>query len=361
MKIALICFNAEIAACGLCAVPLCTHAQSTDTPHGAAGNDMVLVAGGTFEMGSNAAHEDETPVHTVTLKPFLLDRHEVTNRQFTAFVDATGFVTSAERDGAAWCYLKGESDFRYVNGANWRHPEGPDSSISDRLGHPVVCVSWDDAHAYAEWAGKRLPTEAEWEYAARSRGAQHVAANPNAPSTEFAHEDRTHKDHAQHEFSESSSGHPSSRSHELPDLHAAHSSHQSDAYVTANIWQGVWPAENKLSDGFFGTAPVGSFEPNKINVYDMIGNVWEWTADWYDATYYATSPTENPTGPLKSTTRVARGGSWFCSANYCGAYNSHYRGSSPPDHAFNNVGFRCAADLPLPVPNEPGVSSERQR
>lgn len=345
MKRTIAFFYTAITAFGLYAASTVSQAQSTGNPLEAPAHDMVLVPGGTFEMGSNAGHDDEAPVHHVTLKPFLLDRHEVTNRQFAAFVEATGFVTQAERDGAAWCYLKGESDFRYVDGANWRHPDGPGSSIADRMEHPVVCVSWNDARAYAKWAGKRLPTEAEWEYAARSRGAQHVAANPNAPSPESSNAHAAHQGHSQRNRNEPSSGHPSSRSHEQRASHAAHASSESDTYVPANIWQGVWPEENKLSDGFFGTAPVGSFEPNDVGVHDMVGNVWEWTADWYDAAYYRSSPADNPRGPAEGTTRVARGGSWFCSANYCGAFNSHYRGASPPDHAFNNVGFRCVKDI----------------
>ncbi len=327
--------------------------QSPSDSRAAVAPDMVLIVGGTFEMGSAGGHADETPVHAVTLKTFLLDRHEVTNRQFADFVKATGYDTEAERAGGAWCYLEGESDFRFVYGADWRHPNGIGSAIDDRLDHPVVCVTWSDAQAYARWAGKRLPTEAEWEYAARSRGGRPVSASPGlAPTsspTTPTDVDPQHHHHDQPTAPTSSSvaAHPSSRSHgrhpsvAAPKIQAT----EADAFFGANIWQGTWPTENTLADGYFGTAPVATFEPNAIRLHDMIGNVWEWTADWYDAEYYRTSPAENPTGPPTGTTRVARGGSWFCSPNYCAAYNSHYRGASPPDHAFNNVGFRCARDL----------------
>jgi sulfatase modifying factor 1 len=334
-----------IAAIGPSAPVSAAPAQSAPSSRPAPTTDMVLIPGGTFSMGSSAAHGDEVPVHAVTLKAFLLDRYEVTNRQFAAFVEATGFVTQAERDGAAWCYLKGEADFRYVEGADWRHPEGPGSSVIDRTEHPVVCVSWHDAHAYANWAGKRLPTEAEWEYAARSRGGPHVAADPQVTAPAAPHAHVNHGDGSGQRPHEATAEHPSSRGHQLVATPTSRPASDQD-YVAANIWQGVWPSENRLTDGFFSTAPVGSFESSPIGVHDMIGNVWEWTADWYGADFYRDSPAGNPTGPSGGETRVARGGSWFCSANYCGAYNSHYRGASPPDHAFNNVGFRCAADAP---------------
>jgi len=264
---------------------------------------MVRIDGGTFEMGRAGGSADEGPVHTVEVSPFLLDVHEVTNRDFAAFVRATGHETQAERDGYAWAYLEGATEFARVKDADWRRPEGPGSSIAARMDHPVVCVSWEDAKAYAEWAGRRLPTEAEWELAARAGSKGHAAVQgPKAvPGPER-------------------------------DL------------VEGNVWQGVWPEENELDDGYFYTSPVGRFAANGHGVHDMLGNVWEWCADWYGADWYAKSPAKDPTGPESGDRRVARGGSWFCSENYCGAYSTHFRGASPPGSAFNNVGFRCAKD-----------------
>ena len=327
-------------------------AQSPGDPPAAIPSEMVLIPGGAFYMGSAGGHDDEKPVHEVTLGAFLLDRHEVTTRQFADFVEATGYETEAERAGGAWCYLEGESDFRFVEGATWEHPDGRGSGSADRLDRPVVCVTWNDAEAYARWAGKRLPTEAEWEYAARSRGGRHINAGPDkapssSPTATEAWEHHRH-DHVEGPASGPVAEHPSSRSHAHDDPLAQAA--EGDLLVLANTWQGTWPAENKLADGYFGTSPVAAFRPNGLGLHDMLGNVWEWTADWYDRDYYRGSPRENPKGPHKGVTRVARGGSWFCSPNYCAAYNSHYRGASPPDHAFNNVGFRCAADWDREAP-----------
>lgn len=244
---------------------------------------MVLVQDGEYVIGD--AHQEDAPIRHVRVQRFLIDRHEVTNRQFAAFATATGHETDAEREGGAWVYRGGEADWQYVRGADWRHPLGPDSSIAKAMEHPVVAVTWHDATAYASWAGKRLPTEAEWEVAARAGqpASSGALANP-------AHDG------------------------------------------SANVWQGTWPRKNEMVDGFFYTAPVGSFQPNAIGIFDTIGNVWEWTADWYR---------EGSSGEPPSL-RVAKGGSWFCSSSYCSAFRPGFRGKSPPTHAFNNVGFRCA-------------------
>lgn len=248
------------------------------------GDDMVAMPGGTYVIGDESLHGDrDAPRRRIELAPFAIDRHEVTNRQFAAFIRATGYLTTAEREGGAWIYRGGARDWVYQRGAGWRHPLGPGSNI-DRAGeHPVVLVSWYDADAFARWARKRLPAESEWEVAAR--GGRAPAAVPLSDP-------------------------PRDRS--------------------ANVWQGTWPQRNTVTDGFFYTAPVGSFAANSVGLHDMLGNVWEWTADPYDA---------------GATLRVARGGSWFCSSNYCSAYRPGFRGRSPPDHAFNNVGFRCARSL----------------
>jgi len=320
---------------------------------------MIRFEGGRFEMGSAAGHADERPVHAVRLDPFLIDKHEVTNRQFAAFVEATDYVTQAERDGYAWGFLEGDSDFRRIVGADWRHPDGPGSSYADRLDHPVVNVTWHDAAAYAAWAGKRLPTEAEWEYAARSGGLEHVTAVPTrGAKPPQPHDERTDLDrHAQHNGHDAhdahdahggvaaTAAHPSAADHSRHDAHGAAADAAGGRIVQANVWHGNFPRTRQRIDGAFTTTPVGKFPANDAGAYDMIGNVWEWTADWYADDYYADSPTDNPTGPDAGDKRVARGGSWFCSPDYCAAYNSHYRGASPPDHAFNNVGFRCANDI----------------
>jgi formylglycine-generating enzyme len=285
----------------------------------------VPLKGGTFLMGSaspakskshahpltgskadakDPAHlvgeDDERPQHRVTLTPLVIDATEVTNAEFSSFIAATGYRTDAERKGYSWVFKRGMKDWEAVDGADWRHPLGPGSTIAELANHPVVHVSWNDAAAFAKWAGKRLPTEAEWEYAARGgrKGDVYPWGNQLAPQNK----------------------------------------------PLANYWQGTWPNDNKLEDGFYYISPVASFSPNGFGLYDMTGNVWEWTADFYDSDYYKYSPAKDPRGPVSGQMRVARGGSWFCSANYCGAYRVAFRGKSPQDSSFNNVGFRCAMD-----------------
>jgi formylglycine-generating enzyme required for sulfatase activity len=312
--------------------------QAFATEPTGANKQMVSVPGGTFQMGAENTYPDAVPVHEVVVGAFYLDRHEVSNRRYAEFVEATGYTTQAEQDGFCWCYIEGADDFQPVKGADWRHPQGPDSDVADIMDHPVVCISWDDAQAYAAWAGQRLPTEAEWEYAARAGTGDHFEAHVAAPSGGHVHHAAGTGDvHAIHGLDKS----PSSKSHSTK-----RASHFEDAeYVKANVWEGTWPELNQLEDGWFYTAEVGSFVANDFGIHDMIGNVWEWTADWYDGDYYVDSPSSNPAGPEIGENRVARGGSWFCSPNYCGAYSTHYRGASPPNHAFNNVGFRCARDV----------------
>ncbi len=306
-------------------------------------DDMVLVTGGDYVIGDDSPEPaDDAPPRRVRIDSFYIDRHEVTNREFQRFINNTGYLTAAEREGGAWVYRGGERDWIYLEGANWRHPIGGDSSSEGAMDHPVVLVSWLDANAYAQWAGKRLPTEAEWEVAARGSKTATFPGNLVVRTELNESQDRS-PDHAVHNGKDNDKGarHPSAGDHSIitgptnvaPD-------------GKANIWQGNWPERNEIQDGYFYTSPVGAFEPNQLGLYDMIGNVWEWTADWYASdTYRSSGVSRNPIGPTSGTLRVARGGSWFCSANYCGAYRPGFRGKSPPNSSFNNVGFRCARDV----------------
>jgi len=290
---------------------------------------MAWVAGGRFWMGGDPTFADAQPGHRVRVDGFWMDRTEVTNAQFQQFVEETGYVTVAQRPpdpndypGAPPEMLVAGSivfrpptnrvaldDYRawwqYVPGANWRHPDGPDSSIEARGDYPVVHICWFDASEYARWAGKRLPTEAEWEFAACGR----LDRQPYCWGSELL---------------------PGGR-------------------WQANTWQGSFPNDNNGADGFAGTAPVASFPPNGYGLYDMAGNVWEWCSDWYRPDYYADSPGENPAGPRSSfdplepgiAKRVQRGGSFLCSDEYCVRYRPGGRGKGAQDSGASHIGFRC--------------------
>jgi sulfatase modifying factor 1 len=306
---------------------------------------MVWIAGGEFMMGTNEdeSYEHERPAHRVRIDGFWIDQTEVTNQQFKEFVEATSYVTVAERKpeweslqeqlppGAVRpdddklvpgslvfsppAYAVSLNDYSqwwsYVPGADWRHPEGPGSSIDGRMNHPVVHVSYDDALAYCEWAGKRLPTEAEWEFASRG-GAEGMRYPWGA------------------EFN-------------------------SNGLHMANTFQGVFPASNAGEDGFSGSAPVKSFAPNGYGLYDMIGNVWEWTSDYYNTTYFteqlqkgvASNPRGcevpfDPTEPYAKK-RVTKGGSFLCAQNYCMNFRPSARQGSAIDTGMSHMGFRCVS------------------
>jgi len=303
-------------------------------------SNMVWIPGGVAVMGSDTGTPDEAPPHPIAIDGFWMDATEVTNRQFKEFVNATRYVTLPQRKPELRSIQKGSgleniaileefnqpgsicslqlnsrddidpakgaySWWQYLPGADWKHPEGPDSNIDNRMNHPVVHVSWPDAVAYCEWAGKQLPTEAQWEYAARAGkdGMFYPWGNVRTP----------------------------------------------DGTWKQNIWQGTFPIEDSAEDGFKTTAPVAAFEANDFGLHDMSGNVWEWCADYYQPEYYAISPVRNPPGPDSSfdpqepgiTKRVQRGGSFMCSDQYCIGYRVSARMKGEEDTGAFHTGFRC--------------------
>jgi len=279
---------------------------------------LVTVPGGLYRIGDESAWsypgDGEGPEHEVELSPFRIGRTAVTNRQFLAFVQATGWRTDAEQyewsfvfggllpdDFPATRGVEGAPWWRQVMGADWCHPEGPQSDVADRGDHPAVHVSWNDGQAYCAWAGARLPTEAEWEVAARG-GLE---------------------------------GHPFPWGDQLePD-----GSHQ------MNVFQGEFPGGDTGADGYAGTAPVDAFNPNGYGLYNVCGNVWEWCSDWLGLEYYRTAPLRAPEGPTTGALRVQRGGSYLCHASYCRRYRVSARFGSAPDSSSSNVGLRVAADV----------------
>ena len=337
------------------ATPATASAPAKPAPAG-----MVFIPAGEFTMGSDAyyAFPNEKPAHSVRMHSYYLDANAVTNAQFKAFVDATGYRTVAERP-VDWEEMKkqvppgtpkpadeqlapgslvfhpttGPVDLRnmanwwtWTGGASWQHPEGPGSSIDTRMNHPVVQVSYEDAEAYAKWAGKRLPTEAEWEFAARGGLVK-----------------------ARYTWGDA-------------DPHPATGQH------LANTWTGDFPWRNTATDGFVGTAPVGSFPPNGYGLYDMSGNVWNWCSDLYRGDTFAARADQpemcgNPSGPdLRvqehrvegdpspaavpgQIRHVTKGGSFLCNPAYCESYRPSARRGTPPDTGTSHIGFRLAKDL----------------
>lgn len=299
-------------------MPVTPSSRPSSAP-GRAGHDIpqAAVPAGEFTMGDSSGDRNpgdgETPLHRVRLEAFSIDATTVTNDAFARFVDATGFETEAETFGFSAVFhlaiqapredIMGQPPgtpwWFGVAGADWRHPGGRDSDLVGRGDHPVVHVSWNDAVAYCAWAGRRLPTEAEWEYA--SRGGIDAAKYP-----------------------------------------------WGDAEVDAggwraNIWQGTFPTDNTLEDGFLTTAPAGAFAPNGYGLIQTVGNVWEWCADWFDPRYYAASPAGSPSGPAHGMARVLRGGSYLCHISYCNRYRNSARSQNTPDSSMGNAGFRTVA------------------
>ncbi|WP_257348982.1 formylglycine-generating enzyme family protein [Pseudalkalibacillus decolorationis] len=281
---------------------------------------MIALPGGEFLMGTDDAEgfpdDGEGPVRKVKLKPFYIDACSVTNLQFSEFVKETGYVTDAERFEWSFVFHSLLSEnvknqvtqwvqetpwWLVVKGASWKYPEGPDSTIDQKLDHPVVHVSWNDAIAFCKWSGKRLPTEAEWEYAARGGLSQRKYPWGNKLKYKGKHQ--------------------------------------------CNIWQGQFPTENTGADGYMSTAPAKSYSPNGYGLYNVSGNVWEWCSDWFSLSHHLNAPIDNPRGPSHGSAKVIRGGSYLCHQSYCNRYRVAARSSNTIDSSTGNSGFRCVADI----------------
>ena len=310
-------------------------------------NNMVLIPGGEYLMGSDKSesYTNEKPVHRVVVSSFFMDKYEVTNQQFLQFVNETGYTTTAEKKinwdemmsqlrpgtsrppdsllepgslifkaSSSPIPLNDESSWwEWEKGASWKHPSGKNSSINEIMDHPVVHISWDDAVAYAQWAGKRLPTEAEWEWAARGKKTDAIYPWGNESINETP--------------------------------------------MKANFWQGHFPYKNTKQDGYHLTAPVGSFISNEYGLFDMSGNVWEWCSDFYHINSYSYDKEKgiciNPKGPKTSydpsepfaIKKILRGGSFLCNDSYCSGYRVSRRMSSSKDTGLMHTGFRCVKDI----------------
>jgi sulfatase modifying factor 1 len=282
---------------------------------------MIRLDGGPFLMGTDSDEgfpaDGEGPVREVTLDPFFIDVRPVTVAQFREFTRATGYLTEAERFGWSFVFKGHIPAERYrelvadtvpaapwwckVSGASWQHPDGPGSSVADRETFPVTQVSWNDAAAYASWAGKRLPTEAEWEYASRGGLEQRRFPWGDELTPEGRH--------------------------------------------LCNVWQGEFPDLDLAEDGYAGPCPVDAFPPNGYGLYTITGNVWEWCRDWFHPTFHLFATRRNPVGPPDGASKVMKGGSYLCHASYCNRYRVAARTANTPDSATTNIGFRCVRDV----------------
>lgn len=293
-------------------------AGSSNVFQGDTHSDMALLPGASFLMGTNEPFlikDGEFPARNVTLASFYIDLHEVSNAKFSAFVEATGYVTEAEKFGDSFVFealISPEEKEKItqavaqapwwlpVKGASWRHPHGVDSSAEEAMDHPAVHVSWNDAVAYCRWRGGRLPTEAEWEYACRGGLSQRLFPWGNVAVPKGVHR--------------------------------------------ANIWQGEFPGDNTGEDGYLSTAPVSSYGPNGYGLFNMVGNVWEWTGDWWNV-HHDPRPSVNPKGPASGKDKVKKGGSYLCNEKYCYRHRCAARSQNTPDSSAGNLGFRCVANI----------------
>jgi sulfatase modifying factor 1 len=278
---------------------------------------MVKLNGGLFWMGTESAEgfaaDGEGPIRDVTLDAFYMDQYPVTNRAFREFINSTGYKTEAERFGWSFVFhthipkhavddtVKGIEWWCKVNDAAWNRPEGPDSNVDSRDNYPVVHASWHDALEYCRWSGKRLPTEAEWEYAARGGLEQKTYPWGDELTPDGKH--------------------------------------------LCNIWQGSFPYEDLGEDGFTAPAPVDAYPPNGYGLFTITGNAWEWCADWFDPSWHVTATRRNPVGPPQGSLRVIKGGSYLCHKSYCNRYRVAARTSNTPDSSTTNISFRCVRDV----------------
>lgn len=307
----------------LLTTPLLTtpHIPSSRQSHPDVHARMVKLPGGAFLMGTDDQEgfpsDGEGPIREITLDPFWIDTSPVTNEHFGRFIATTRYVTEAERFGWSFVFwshiaanrrrelvedtVAGAPWWCKVRGANWSAPEGPSSDVRTRRNHPVVHVSWHDAQAFCAWSGQRLPTEAEWEYAARGGLVQkrYPWGDKLRPGGQYR----------------------------------------------CNIWQGEFPRHDTAEDGYAGTCPVDAFPPNGFGLYSVAGNTWEWCADWWSPDFHLNATPANPKGSPEGDARVMKGGSFLCHKSYCNRYRVAARTSNTPDSSTSNIGFRCAKSV----------------